>query len=377
MKLTGLLFILCFTLSAKAEELLESNISARAMGMGNAYVSVVSDKDALFYNPAALQKIRGIHLTIMDPYLGADGQDVYDTYQALSDSTSTSNAFATQLRQLYGKKIWIGGGGKTAISLPGFAAAGYGAFSGSAYLSNPAFPNLNVKFFTDYGFATGVGMQMAPGWSVGLVGKRISRIGAAFPIGVSTLALLSSDSLQNELNNRGTGYALDFGTSLTIPSPVSPTLSLVWKNMGWTTFTQDFGSYAPPMIKDEMIFGFSFLIDGPGVDIRHSMDLKYFNRYDEQLGKKLHFGIEVDMTVLSLRAGLNQGYYTVGAGIDLAFVRVDAATYGVELGEYPGQHEDRRYMLQATMELGFDPSGLGSSLSSKGSAASRGVKARR
>lgn len=375
MRVIVLLLILIGYSFSQAEELVEANISARAMGMGNAYTSVVDDKDALFYNPARLSEVKGIQVTLMDPYIGANGQDVYDTFLEVSDSTSSSGTFANQLRNLYGRKIWLGGGGKTAVVIPGFGASGYTGISGSAYLSNPAFPNLNVKFFTDYGFAAGVSTVLMPGFSVGLVGKRISRIGAGFPIGVSTLALLSSDTLQDQLNNRGTGYAIDLGTSFSLPSPVKPTFSLVWKNMGQTTFTQDFGAQSPPSMKDEMIFSFSMLFDGPGVNIRPAFDLKYFNRYDEQLGKKIHAGLEIDLPFFSVRAGLNQGYYTVGLGVDFALVRVDAATYGVELGEYPGQHEDRRYLLQATMQLGFDPK-IGS-LNTSGSAASRGLKPRR
>ena len=48
--------------------------------------------------------------------------------------------------------------------------------------------------------------------------------------------------------------------------------------------------------------------------------------------------------------------HPLGFGLDLSFIQLDLATYGVELGEYPGQKEDRRYLVQLTMELGFDPS---------------------
>jgi hypothetical protein len=40
-------------------------------------------------------------------------------------------------------------------------------------------------------------------------------------------------------------------------------------------------------------------------------------------------------------------------------IHVDAATYGVELGAYPGQQEDRRYMANFSFQLGFDPGRLG------------------
>jgi len=66
-------------------------------------------------------------------------------------------------------------------------------------------------------------------------------------------------------------------------------------------------------------------------------------------------GIEFSWPVLDVRGGFHQGYYSLGAGFDLWLMRVDAATYGVELGAYPGQLEDRRYMMQVTFEFGIDP----------------------
>lgn len=341
---------------ASAMELLEVNTSARALGMGNAYTAIVADKDALFYNPARLANIKGINLTIFDPYIGADGQDVYDTYTDFNDSTSSANQFATQLKRLYGRKVWIGGGAKAALAVPNFAIAGYDAFSGSAVMHNPAFPNLDVNFANDYGLAGGFAFNLAPGLNMGFVGRRITRVGAQFPLGVSTLALLSSTALQDRLNNRGTGYAMDWGLSMTVPTPVEPTFTFVWKQVGYTTFTQEFGSTAPPMMKDEMIAGIGLAVKAPLLTIRPAADFKYLNNTKEQLGKKLHFGLELDFSIFKLRTGLYQGYYTAGVGVDIGLIKVDAATYGVEMGVYPGQLEDRRYVIQATLELGFDPS---------------------
>ncbi len=53
---------------------------------------------------------------------------------------------------------------------------------------------------------------------------------------------------------------------------------------------------------------------------------------------KLHFGAEVKIfQFLWIRAGLNQGYPTVGVGIDLDYLRIDAAIFTEELGARPGQ----------------------------------------
>lgn len=350
-------FLILWSTVSKGAELFEVNTSVRALGMGNAYTAIVDDKDSLFYNPAGLAKVAGLNWTIVDLYAGANGEDVYDTYQGFADVGSGSTAFANQVKSMFGKNIWIGAGAKTALAVPYLGVALYDSLAASAYLSNPAFPNMNINFINDYGAAAGFAFDLVPKvLSAGFVGKKITRIGSSFPIGVSTLANLSSQQLQDDINNRGTGYSVDYGMNLTIPTPVQPTFSFVWKNMGYTTFTKDFGAKAPPMIKDEMIAGFGMLIDLPGLDIRPAVDFKYTNRTDEQLGKKLHIGIELSFPIISVRGGFNQGYYTAGAGVNLGVIKIDAATYGVELGEYPGQHEDRRYILQGTLELGFDPS---------------------
>jgi hypothetical protein len=65
--------------------------------------------------------------------------------------------------------------------------------------------------------------------------------------------------------------------------------------------------------------------------------------------RTLHFGTEAAWSVFRLRGGINQGYFTAGLGIDLAFLQLNVATYGEELGLNPGVLEDRRYALQ----LGF------------------------
>jgi hypothetical protein len=351
--LAALFFIISFLgKPGFAEELYENNISLRALGMGNAYTAVVSDKDALFYNPAGLARVRGINWTIMDPRLGVDGYDVVTTVTGAAGSGNNADT----LRSLFGKNLWLGAGMKTALAIPGFAFAIYDSAEIAAYLSNPAFPNMNFRYINDYGAAIGVGVDVAEVFQIGVVGKRITRSGAEFPLGLSTLGTLTNEAISSQISSQGTGYTLDLGTTFIIPAgTVTPTFALVWKQIGSTQFTLDSGTLAPPRIREEVIFGFAAPIDLPGLNIIPALDFKHITRTEEQLGKKLHLGVEFEFPLLRVRGGFNQGYYTMGVGIDMTFLKLDAATYGVELGEYPGQLEDRRYLLQATMELGFDP----------------------
>lgn len=332
-----------------AAEILETNLSVRALGMGNAYTAVVTGKDSLFYNPAGLARTEGVTLTVVDPYVGINGREVYDRVKTGLDA----NNWASNVSDYYGARVWLGAGGKAALTFPGFAFAAYDNLELGAYLNNPAYPNLDIRYFNDIGFATGIGVQVLPTVHFGIVGQRIERYGGAFPIGVSTLASLSQQDILDQISNKGVGYSATAGLIIGAPTPAFPRISAAWKNIGQTTFTKTTGSRAPAPMKNDVTAGFAFDIDLPLIKITPSFDFKHLTDNDEQIGKKVHMGIEVGLPLLALRGGFSQGYYTAGMGYNLPFLTIDAATYGVELGAYPGQKEDRRYILQATMEIDF------------------------
>jgi hypothetical protein len=57
----------------------------------------------------------------------------------------------------------------------------------------------------------------------------------------------------------------------------------------------------------------------------------------EHFGKKFHAGAEVDVWLLALRAGLNQGYPTYGVGLSFGLLDVNYVHFTEELGYFPGQ----------------------------------------
>ena len=65
--------------------------------------------------------------------------------------------------------------------------------------------------------------------------------------------------------------------------------------------------------------------------------------------KTLHIGTEEKWKAFAVRLGLNQGYFTAGAGMNLGFFDLNLATYGEELGMNAGTIQDRRYAA----EFGF------------------------
>ena len=81
-----------------------------------------------------------------------------------------------------------------------------------------------------------------------------------------------------------------------------------------------------------------------------TMDLTQDIGADDDWGKRLHLGAEIAFPmILSLRAGLNQGYLTGGLGLDFKVLRFDLATYGEEVGDEAGDHVSRRYLAQLTI----------------------------
>lgn len=337
--------------SVYAIELYNRYTSVRALGMGNAYTPIARGTESLFYNPAGLAKTKEITFTALKFRIGANEMDAYSEVKGL-DTTN----FASTLRKFYGEHGYFSLGAMSGFSTPNFAIAAYDSFNMSGDFSNPALPSFQVDFVNDLGVATGFGFDIVPGFSMGFVAKRISRKGTSSEISVASLVNLNVDELKRELDNNGIGYALDWGMGWTFPTPVKPTLSFVMRDIGNTRFTLDEGIRRPPTDKSEMIAGMSLEIETSLLSITPVFEMRHINSDGAiHIGKKIHMGVEFDLPGLSLRGGLHQGYYTAGAGINLGIVNMDVATYGVELGEYPGQKEDRRYMLEFTVDFGFDP----------------------
>lgn len=335
---------------SQGAELFQASNSVRALGMGNAYAAVVRDADSMFYNPAGLAQIGGINWTIFDLIVGASGVEVADKLQDLQGS----GTFSDTVKGLYGERVWAAGMGKSAITFPYFGFAVYDHLDASLEVNNPVYPNMDINVINDFGYALGFGVPILPMFHVGGVIRRITRTGARAPFGPSFIASLDPDSISSNIEKEGTGYAADIGINIKVPGPVAPTLSFVWRNVGKTKFTAEGDAEAPPPDEDDMAIGAALAIDAGLISVTPALEVKHLNRNDEQLGKKIHLGVELGLPLVDIRAGFYQGYYTLGAGLSLGLLRVDAATYGVEMGEYPGQLEDRRYVVQLTLELGFD-----------------------
>lgn len=352
-------FIFIFAIwmsTARAAELPEYGLSVKGLGMGNAYTLHARGHDAVSYNPAAFARMEGFQFRLMGLGMGLNGVDSFDEYEAIFNN---SNNVGATLNALYGEPIWARIDYQASLSAGPFIAGAYARNNLGFTLLNPALPYLETNFYSDIVLFGGAGVQIIPNiFDVGFMAKRITRYAGAGDITASTLAFLNSNIIENSANQTGVAYGFDFGAKLTLPGDWNPSVAFAWQDIGDTKFSFSATNPAPKKIQDRMNVGVGMEKDFMGIaKLRPALEFKMLNgsSSEVQIGKRLHMGLELELPLLTLRGGFNQGYYTYGASFDFWVFQVDVASYGVELGEYVGQHEDRRYMIQLTMDFGVDP----------------------
>lgn len=346
------LILVLFPLTTLADELYEYPRPLSALGMGGVYLPFVQNVDAVQWNPAALANVEKFDWQLFDLEVGANGLDVYNTYQTMQKSGCSGTAC---YEQFYGTPVHFESIGKSSFAMPRLGFMVYESILLNATMHNPAFPNLNVNYLADNGFLLGYGFPLAAGWDAGFTLKRIVRTGGDENLSLSTITTAGASVLSN-FNQNGTGYGVDLGLQykLVDTGPLKTTMGIQWQDVGDTSFAAPAGITAPPMILNNLSLGigseFDFLIGGAkaGFEYRHITDT------GEQIGKKLHLGMELDLPLIDVQAGLNEGYPTFGMGLDFFLFRIDAASYTEETGVYPGQLPSQRFKIALSMEFSVD-----------------------
>lgn len=346
------LFIL-FSLTAQAAEYVEYNQSTRQLGMGGVYVFDGSASSFL-QNPAYTCFTRGMNWTVANLGLGASIQ-AYNDYRA-GTTTPSSISGLSSLTPYYGKNLWLGIGAHTVFTFPCFGFAAYNSGYIGLAMHTPPFPNLDMIFINDYGYLIGGALPLGPNLALGVTPKRITRLGGNQQLGTSTLVNATQSSLQSSFTNEGTGYGADVGlVSRFEDIAFSPTVSVGWKDVGSTAFIKSKGIDAPERQKDNLVIGTTFDGSIPLFGIAGGFEYRHVTDQGEPFAKKIHMGLEMSIAMFDVRAGFYQGYYTYGAGVDLALFKLDAALYTIERGAYAGQTPDQRVQISLEFDLGFDP----------------------
>lgn len=134
-------------------------------------------------------------------------------------------------------------------------------------------------------------------------------------------------------------------------------------------FVTDSGSLAPSRVEAEVSmakrrfnlaqsyrFGAAYALDrfGPLTDVSVAADYVGYGspQIDQSMLASLHLGARANLTsLLALRAGLSQGYPSVGAGLDLGVFRLDYALHAFEEGRTAGQLSSYIHTAQFSVQL--------------------------
>lgn len=349
--ISAVLFILS-TVMAYAAEYPYIMRSVRALGMGNSYYSLSDDQYGLFYNPAGLARIDSWQVELLNPQLewGTNASNFFNDSQDVN--WDQESEIAQLLRDHMGKTQHFGLSAFPAFFKKNMAVGLFFNVRGNAVAGNPAYPTFDTEVYVDRGITGGYAMSFLEddALEVGASIKLLSRSSLKEEYTVADLTEDLNDLVEDDLQD-GTGVLVDVGLIYNFrKSDSNPRIGFAINNVGTTNMgdaedlqtTINLSAAISPKLGP---VGTHFVFEIH--DMTQSID------EDDDWGKRIHAGAELNFfkDILAVRAGVHQGYVSVGAGLDFNFFRIDYAYYTEEVGAYAGQKDDERHTIQAS--IGF------------------------
>ncbi len=324
----------------------------RQMGMGGAAVAVVNDETSLLLNPIGLGRLRVPYITLIDPEVTTNTKSIVTVKNLLTDATDLEELYpelADDLDQRYFVRTQI---------FPSYVDRHYGfgfLLKNEITAVRPSATGfLDLNYVSDMAGVAGFNKSFYGGViKVGATGRwvdRVQYIGTVDPavdgLNLKTLAV------------QGAGLAVDVGASLSSPTSWLPTLSVMVKDIGDTSFTMGSGmrSYLTtadptkvPMTMDVALALFPIWSNYT----RGTFTIEYDDVLEDgDAVQKLHAGIEVNLADrFYFRGGYNRGYLTTGFEWNTQFVQLQLAYYGEEIGTEDNPQQDERVAFKAVLRF--------------------------
>lgn len=358
-----ILHLFIFLKLTYAQEERWTHYGMRPLSMGNAFVAVADDFNALYYNPAGLAKFKTWSLEILNPYIEIS-KSVISIYQDISNLTSGNSkdtSCVLDILETYsGKTNHIGLGLRPYLLLPKF---GLGiATDLDSSVSFHRYPSIYLHF--------GAIATMPIAYAISLLNDRL-QLGATIKFiaknriehdfSIQDLEAFTQDE-QNSDNQEsskledffksGTRQTLDIGLLFTPIKTMEPTLGLSIANVAGTPYTKvKIGNITVPSKPSEEIPSINIGLSLKPWQTKWSyfltaLDIHEINK-PYSFSKKFNIGAEWSLgNIFKIGAGLHQGYFSAGFQIDVMLLKLRFVTYAEEMGPTSGTCADRRYALQ-------------------------------
>jgi len=331
--------------------------SIRARGMGNAFTAAANDEMLLFYNPAALRSV------------------YYNMYEVVGFNITTnentinlgksSSGFST-IGSLAGKKIY----NEANLGLLSHVNSrfGWSFFSNGLVdiqVRNPIIPYLETKAYVQTGLAGGMAWSFLDfQLDLGLGVKLVQRSGIDTKLHIFDEAIIEftedqkTTKLQKKFVSKA-AFAPDAGVIYHFDSyhNMEPKVAFSLQNIGGLDFE---GAGKVPMtmnigVSTESEFnGFDMILAADYRDLADSQGM--ISKGNIMTERNIKIGVEFGWQklfnghhLISIRAGRNGPYNTVGWSMNLFGFKIDFAKYSEEIGGYAGELEDKRTSLQVSL----------------------------
>ncbi len=339
----------------------------RPLGMGDAFIATDgSDINSLFYNPAGIadydKKIEMDFLSISaEVSSGAIGfvEDVLDLVDDL-DGADDSSAEVDQLNQFAADHTGEYQEAGVHIQIANFrkkyiAASLFLNNRTVLALTNPQSSTVDIEVLSQAGLQVGGAYSfMEDLIEVGGALKFMERHLIDAQISERAVVATSETSDIVDVDNLGFGVGVDLGVKSRLPIKgvkavdyLDPVFALTWQDVANTRFTGDvgetpqslsFGLAVHPKFHEKFIN--TFAIDYRDINRETGFITKFHMGYELMFPDIAKF-----LPSAGVRIGLNQGYFTAGFGVDAKIVKIEAATWGRELGLLSRQGQNRMWGL--------------------------------
>jgi hypothetical protein len=348
-KYLGFILLLTFLYSWNicAKELPYIYKGSRPLGMGGTFIALSDDANALFYNPAGLANIKENRVSLINLEIEGSKKAYNINKDAGNVDTDSSIEVANFLQEHLGDYGHIATSIFSNYTRPNFAFGLISTVKSNIQVRDRQYPKLSVDAIGDGGVGTGYAYSFLDNnLLIGSNLKYLYRESIEHEYSIADITTHDFKSRLRDDLHHGSGVLLDLGIIYKIQS------------------SQEGGSQEPLQLGMSV----SNLIGnklGDAEDLDPHIDLGISKRFsdltlaadyvdifgqlgeDQDVGKRIHLGIEYSLNkILSLRAGVNQGYITFGVGVEAKNVQFDLVTYAEEVGTHSGQQKDRRYLLR-------------------------------
>jgi hypothetical protein len=343
----SVIILCCLTALGHAAEYPYIYKGMRPMGMGGAFVALSNDSNALFYNPAGLAAIGAVRAPIF-PLEVEVTENTYGIYKDAVDVDFDSEQETAQfLRDNVGELAHLNISVVPSYSMPRFAFCVFGTARIDTEAHDLQYPRLEVQVINDYGLGAGYAHPLlGESLFIGASLKYVFRQSLTQEYTVTDIVESDFDERVKDDLLDGNGALLDLGViyKLTILGLANTRVGLSANNLIGSKLgdAQD--------MDDHVDIGIAQDLDLKATKLTLALDyVDLFSQIgeDNDPAKRIRFGAEIELLkFLELRAGIYQGYFTAGLGLDGKVVRLDLVTYAEEIGTYAGQRADRRYSLR-------------------------------